>query len=61
VFVAYTERGDRLRIISARRATQREQDEYFKQMLRPMSLEAIEKAASANPDARPLTEADSSE
>jgi hypothetical protein len=29
--VAYTEREERIRIISARRATQREQDDYFKQ------------------------------
>ncbi|HTS41474.1 MAG TPA: BrnT family toxin [Xanthobacteraceae bacterium] len=28
LFVAYTERGDRLRIISARRATRHEQDIY---------------------------------
>ena len=31
LFVAYTEREGRIRIISARRATQHEQDEYFKQ------------------------------
>ena len=31
LFVAYTERGDRIRIISARRATQNEQDDYFRQ------------------------------
>ncbi|MGI8991129.1 MAG: hypothetical protein DLM53_04070 [Candidatus Eremiobacter antarcticus] len=31
LFVAYTEREDRIRIISARRATKREQDHYFKQ------------------------------
>jgi hypothetical protein len=31
LFVAYTEREDRIRIISARRATQREQDDYFRQ------------------------------
>ncbi len=29
--VAYTEREDCIRIISARRATQREQDDYFRQ------------------------------
>ena len=28
IFVAHTERGDRLRIISARRATRREQSQY---------------------------------
>lgn len=28
LFVAYTERGDRIRIISARRATKHEQDAY---------------------------------
>jgi uncharacterized DUF497 family protein len=28
LFVAHTERGERLRIISARRATRREQDQY---------------------------------
>lgn len=31
LFVAFTERGDRIRIISARRATQYEQDDYFRQ------------------------------
>ena len=31
VFVAYTEREERIRIISARRATQNEQDDYFRQ------------------------------
>jgi uncharacterized DUF497 family protein len=31
LFVAYTERGDRIRIISARRAMQNEQDDYFGQ------------------------------
>lgn len=31
LFVAYTERGDRIRIISARRALQNEQDDYFQQ------------------------------
>jgi uncharacterized protein len=31
LFVAFTEREERIRIISARRATQREQDEYFRQ------------------------------
>jgi uncharacterized DUF497 family protein len=31
LFVAYTERGGRIRIISARRATQNEQDDYFRQ------------------------------
>jgi uncharacterized DUF497 family protein len=31
LFVAYTEREDRIRIISARRATPREQDDYFRQ------------------------------
>jgi uncharacterized protein len=31
LFVAYTERQDRIRIISARRATQHEQDDYFKE------------------------------
>jgi uncharacterized DUF497 family protein len=30
LFVVYTERAERIRIISARRATQNEQDEYFK-------------------------------
>jgi uncharacterized DUF497 family protein len=29
--VAYTEREDRIRIISARRATQHERDDYFQQ------------------------------
>ena len=31
LFVAYTERGGRIRLISARRATQDEQDYYFQQ------------------------------
>lgn len=31
LFVAYTEREGRIRIISARRATRREQEEYFKE------------------------------
>jgi uncharacterized DUF497 family protein len=31
LFVAYTEREDRIRIISSRRATQYEQDDYFEQ------------------------------
>ena len=30
LFVAYTEREERIRIISARRVTQSEQDDYFK-------------------------------
>ena len=31
LFVAYTEREERIRIISARRPTHREQDDYFRQ------------------------------
>ena len=31
LFVAYTERNDRIRIISARRATKHEQYDYFEQ------------------------------
>lgn len=31
LFVAYTERAERIRIISARRATKHEQDQYFRQ------------------------------
>jgi uncharacterized protein len=31
IFVAYTERGQRVRIISARRATKYEQDDYFQE------------------------------
>lgn len=31
LFVAYTKRDERIRIISARRATQHEQDDYFRQ------------------------------
>jgi uncharacterized DUF497 family protein len=31
LFVAYTERESRMRIISARRATQNEQDDYLQQ------------------------------
>jgi uncharacterized DUF497 family protein len=31
IFVAYTERGDRVRIISARRATSHEQNDYYQQ------------------------------
>src|SRR5690348_5773979 len=31
IFVVYTERADRVRIITARRATRDEQDDYFQQ------------------------------
>jgi uncharacterized DUF497 family protein len=31
LYVAFTERDERIRIISARRATPREQDDYFRQ------------------------------
>jgi uncharacterized DUF497 family protein len=31
LFVAYTERGERIRMTSARRATQHEQDDYYRQ------------------------------
>ncbi len=31
LFVAFTEREERIRIVSARRATQDEQDDYFRQ------------------------------
>ncbi|MDQ6707507.1 MAG: BrnT family toxin [Acidobacteriota bacterium] len=31
LFAAYNERGERIRLISARRATQHEQDDYFRQ------------------------------
>jgi len=31
LFVSYTERGERIRIISARRATKHEQDDYYRQ------------------------------
>jgi uncharacterized DUF497 family protein len=31
LYVAYTEREERIRIISARGATQHEQDDYFRQ------------------------------
>ena len=31
LYVAYTERGERIRIIMARRATRHEQDDYFEQ------------------------------
>ena len=31
LFVAYTERKERIRIISARRVTQHEQDDYFRE------------------------------
>ncbi len=31
LYVAYTEREDRIRIISARRVTQHEQEDYFRQ------------------------------
>jgi uncharacterized protein len=31
LFVVYTERDDRIRIISARRVTRHEQDQYFKE------------------------------
>jgi len=32
LFVAYTERDDRIRIISARKVTKNEQDQYFKEI-----------------------------
>ena len=31
LFVSYTERGERIRIISARRATKHERDDYYQQ------------------------------
>jgi uncharacterized protein len=31
IFVAYTERGERVRIINARQATKHEQDDYYEQ------------------------------
>ena len=31
IFVAFTERDDRIRIITARRATRHEQDDYYQQ------------------------------
>jgi uncharacterized DUF497 family protein len=31
LFVVYTERGERVRLISARRATKHEQDDYYQQ------------------------------
>lgn len=34
LFVAYTERGDSIRIISARRAVRHEQDRYYRQNAR---------------------------
>ncbi len=33
LFVAHTERGNRIRLISARRATRHEQDDYFRQTI----------------------------
>jgi putative transcriptional regulator len=57
LFVAYTQRGERLRIISARRQRNMSKTNTSSKTLRPMFLEAIEKAARADPDARPLTEA----
>jgi len=61
VLVANTEREERIRIISARRATQYEQDDYFRKTanrLRSMTAEAIERAARGDSDAQPLTETD---
>jgi putative transcriptional regulator len=59
LFVAYTEREERIRIISARRATQNEQDDYFQaKCFRPMTSEDVERAALTDRDAQPLTEAD---
>jgi putative transcriptional regulator len=61
IFVAYTERGDRVRIITARRATRHERDDYFQQNgqrlepLRPMTEAEVMAAALADPDAKPLT------
>jgi hypothetical protein len=39
LFVAYSERDGRIRIISARRATQREQDDYFRQNSRSPAID----------------------
>jgi putative transcriptional regulator len=58
LFVAYTQREDRIRIISARRATRYEQDDYFQQKLRPMTPAAVEAAARADRDAQPLSAED---
>src|SRR5262249_45700678 len=55
LLVAYTESEGSIRLISARRVTRHEQDDYFRQTLKPMTPEAIEKAARADPDAQPLT------
>jgi hypothetical protein len=39
LFVAYTERGDRIGIISARKATKMSKTPTSSKMLRPMSIE----------------------
>ena len=58
LFVALTQREERIQIISARRATQNEQDDYFEQNVRPTTSEAIEAAARTDRDAQPLSPAD---
>ena len=57
LIVAYTERDESELF---RRAKQRDMSRIStsRKTLRPMSIEAIEKAARADPDAQPLTEAD---
>jgi len=61
LFVAFTEREGRMRIVSARRATQMSKTTTSGRTAsppRPMTPEAIERAARADPDAQPLTDAD---
>ena len=65
LFVAYTERGERVRIISARRATKHEQsitttgeqNGAFEPRFRAMTDDEVMAAALRDPDARPLTRA----
>jgi putative transcriptional regulator len=58
LFVAYTEREGRIRIISARRAHNMSRTSTSDKTPKPMTSEAIEKAARSDPDAQPLTRAD---
>lgn len=59
LLVAYTERQDRIRIISARRATRvMSKMTTSDKTLKPMTDEAVEKAARSDRDALPLSEAD---
>lgn len=58
LFVAYAEREERIRIISARRRPNMSKMITSSKMPRPMTPSAVEAAARADRDAQPLTAAD---